>query len=412
MLELTKEQKKVRDGIMEWVLHGSSPYIALSGYAGTGKTTVLGSTAALITKELPLMSLHFASFTGKASLVLSQKLQAFCRGVPYACSTLHSYMYRPKGHDEDYELQFETKEESEVGGDLLIVDEASMISSKLFHDIMALGKPTIFVGDPGQLPPINDTVFQPLVDTELSLSTVHRQAIENPIINLATRVRNQEDIPYGIYKDKVAKFPARSKQGIRVFQKFQQDVGSEETVVLCGKNATRVRYNTMIRAAHNLVMDKPVAGERLICLRNDKDKGIFNGQCVYVQKCDVIYDKDLPDEPIGLYLVVTPEGESSTIECIGYVKTFNNSKPKLLNKYMAKDQKHLNTLKAKFSDLGEIAYFDYGYAMSVHKSQGSEWERVLLKEEHLGRDQTKDDYYRWLYTGITRAKDKLVILGE
>jgi ATP-dependent exoDNAse (exonuclease V) alpha subunit len=79
---------------------------------------------------------------------------------------------------------------------------------------------------------------------------------------------------------------------------------------------------------------------------------------------------------------------------------------------MAKDQKHLNTLKAKFSDLGEIAYFDYGYAMSVHKSQGSEWERVLLKEEHLGRDQTKDDYYRWLYTGITRAKDKLVILGE
>lgn len=413
-IELTPEQCGIRDGLMDWVARPTD-YIAMSGYAGTGKTTVIGNTAATILKENPNKALRFLTFTGKASMVLSQKLNSFGISPDRAtCSTIHSYMYLCLGmNKKTLQPEFARKMGDTLEGDILVIDEASMISTKLFSDLLRLEKPMIFVGDPGQLPPINDTVFQPLVDTELSLKVVHRQAQENPIIRLATDTRNHIPIPKGVVPGgKVAKFCIRDKKGKQVFESFQAQVGKEDTVILCGKNYTRVSLNRRVRYTQGFVDVKPVSGERMVCLKNDKAKQLFNGQCVYVKKADVITNENIPEDDIALYMVVQPEGEERNIECMAYAKSINNSKPSELNKKMGADKKALEYLTGAYPHLGDLTLFDYGYAMSVHKSQGSEWEKVVLRDERMGVQQSEDDYYRWLYTGVTRAKDKLLILSD
>ena len=411
-IELTHEQKTVHDGIMDWV-ENPTTYTAVSGFAGTGKTTVIGCAAGNIIKNHPNTRLRFLTFTGKASMVLSRKLASFgLSQVEAPCSTIHSYMYFCKGVDTyTRALEFERKQGVDLEGDILIIDEASMISSSLFSDLLKLGKPMLFVGDSGQLPPINDSLFQPLLDTELALKTVHRQAEDNPIIEVATHTRNHIPIDKGVRKGKVAKFNIRDKVGRQILSQFQKEVGKEDTVILCGINRTRVALNQRVRYEQGLVSSKPVRGERMICLKNDKEKQLFNGQCVYVEEANVIVNDDMTDENVALYMVVTPEGENRRVECIAYAKSINNSKSSELYKCMAEDKKHLQYLEKKFAHLGELTFFDYGYALSVHKSQGSEWSRVALRDERM-LQQSDDDYYRWLYTGCTRAKDKLLIISD
>jgi exodeoxyribonuclease-5 len=411
-IELTPEQKEIQHHILSWVDHCNTPYIAVSGYAGTGKTTVIGDTARKLVDNYPTWNIRFLTFTGKASMVLAHKLAAFglpLNGINVSCSTIHSYVYSYLGLNKSYEPEFERKTgETIEGGDLLIIDEASMLSEKIFKDLAALGRPMLFVGDPGQLPPINGKMFTPLLTTDLQLKIVHRQAEENPIIQLATDTRNMIPIKPGVYNGKVAKLPLRSTNGLKAFESFQKQVGEEDTVILCGKNVTRTRLNTRVRYTQGLLDFKPISGERLVCLKNDPEKNLFNGQCVVVEKAEQIIMENIPDN-IGMHLLIRPEGSAQTIECLAYTKAFNNAKPAQMNKMFGQDKKFIEQIQKKYPTLKDMNIFDYGYALSVHKSQGSEWNRVALQDERTSY-QTDEEYFKWLYTGITRAKDKLLIL--
>jgi ATP-dependent exoDNAse (exonuclease V) alpha subunit len=109
------------------------------------------------------------------------------------------------------------------------------------------------------------------------------------------------------------------------------------------------------------------------------------------------------------YLEVQPEKEERTVACLAYNRCFNNSKMKNFDEKMSSDSELIKEACTSYAHLGEFNLFDFGYCLTVHKSQGSEWDRVMLIDEGLPR-QSKKDYYRWLYTGITRAKDKLIIV--
>jgi len=400
-VELTNEQRGIQDYVFDWLGSNKQQYIAISGYAGTGKTTLIGDTARQMRSDL---NIKFLTFTGKASVVLSNKLVDYGINDNDICSTLHSYLYRFLGKDNCGSLKFTRKFREELDGDVLIVDESSMLNSKLFSDILNLNRPIIFVGDPGQLPPINDEVFKPLLDTDLVLKHIHRQAWDNPIIRLATQTRKQQPIKPGNYDGAAAKVSKRSNKGIDLLAKFKENIGEVDSVILCAKNKTRVKLNSQVRQAKGYGGNHPLPGERLVCLKNNKEKELMNGQCVFVKSTKVL------EEDLAYKLVVVPEGRTNEIECLAYAKTFNNSTPQKIGMEIRKDEKRLKEIQQTHFITGDPVLFDYGYALSVHKAQGSEWERVVLMDERM-MSQTKGDYFRWLYTGITRAKEKLLILS-
>lgn len=140
----------------------------------------------------------------------------------------------------------------------------------------------------------------------------------------------------------------------------------------------------------------PVPGERLVCLKNDKMTGLRNGQLVYVSQ-------SYGDSKDSCFTVGVKDVPSSLV---AYTKALHCTNPRDLYEDLTGVKKML-----KESNQEEPLFFDYGYTLSVHKAQGSEWERVLLVDERNGY-MTDEDYTRWLYTGVTRARDKLLILSS
>lgn len=385
---LTKEQKTAHDKIMDWLSTGS-PYIALSGYAGTGKTTLLGGLAKSIQNNHSEARIHFITYTGKASSVLGHKLEN--SGIDWqraTCGTIHSLLYKYLGFNKKKnEMIWENKSAWDITGDLLIIDEASMITQKIFKDLLRLKKKILFVGDPGQLPPINESLFPPLLETDLQLTEIHRQAWDNPIIRLATMVRNGEQIPFGVHDGKAARLKPREKQSRELIDKFSKDMPNDiEKIALCGFNKSRVRNNTMTRIKAGYPKH-PVEGERLICLKNNKSANLMNGFIV----------------PLSEFKEMNPNLYRLRIEGYGDffcpAQSFNNPNP--TNRDMATGE----SIKED-----ELMYFDYAYYITVHKSQGSEWDKVMLLNERIP-NYSEEEYTKWLYTGITRAREKLLIVG-
>lgn len=396
-MELTKEQQHVHEQVMTWLHKKQDPYLAVAGYAGTGKTTVMGAIAADITRKKPEMSIAYVAPTGKASLVLENKLSDYgaLNGKSFT-GTIHSLIYTLAKTERGRPKEWRRKDDVEC--ELIVVDESSMITQQVFDDLLAFDKPLLFIGDAGQLPPVNDRLFFPLQDTPLRLTEVHRQALGNPIIRLATDVRAGKALPFGAWGGKAAKLDSRSVVATEATSKFLKEVGSPDTVVLCGTNKTRVTLNRRTRRVQGLDMQGllPVPGERLVCLKNDKMTGLRNGQLVYVSQ-------SYGDSKDSCFTVGVKDVPSSLV---AYTKALHCTNPRDLYEDLTGVKKML-----KESNQEEPLFFDYGYTLSVHKAQGSEWERVLLVDERNGY-MTDEDYTRWLYTGVTRARDKLLILSS
>ncbi len=385
MLELTDKQQEIHDALVDWVYDPYSEYTALSGYAGTGKTTLLGEVA----KTLQDFSINFITYTGKASTVLAQKLAN--SGVNMhgsSCGTIHSLMYLFDGELRG-KLTWRKKNYKQLElGDLIIVDEASMLTPKIFNDLLNLGRPIIFVGDPGQLPPIDAQPFLPLQNTEFKLEEIHRQAWDNPIIQIATRIRQGEEIPYGVYGNKAAKM--NKPQSRQLVNSFKSSVIEDTNrIFLCGRNNTRIILNRSVRAKASLP-ETPQPGEYIICLKNNKELQLMNGTIFKLQ--------DIREA--GPLYKVLPEGSSEYTYC--HKNSFNSKSPQELKEKLRQDSEAMKCID-------DLMYYDYAYAITVHKSQGSEWDNVILYDErmHFFDDDT---YRKWLYTGVTRAKEKLLII--
>lgn len=372
----------------------------LFGYAGTGKTTLAIEIANMVSG-----CCLFASFTGKAALVMRKK---GCHGA----GTLHSLIYKPRRKnrgDEDADREvpmWELNPESELkGADLLIIDECSMVGEDLGRDVLSFGTPVLVLGDPAQLPPIGGAGFFTEAKPDVMLTEVHRQAADNPIVRIATQVRTGEQLQLGSHKGSAA------GHGVSIIRReslrLSSELGADQ--ILCGKNNSRVSINRRIReqlrAEGKLPRggNLPVVGDRVICLKNKRDRGLLNGSMWSVEE---LRDRDYGAKRRGrrgvTYLGVSSLDQAEFATCVSVPEPFwfwNNRE---------------NDLNLP-AGLNRSTYdeFDYAYAITCHKSQGSQWDKVVVHDESQvfgGRGDREDVPQRWLYTAITRAAEALIIV--
>lgn len=358
-ITLTEEQQLAVDTITKWLDDPlGRPEFKLGGYAGTGKTTVIKSLQKVLRHKY---SIVVAAFTGKAVHVLGKK------GV--FAQTLHSLMYNVI-ENKDGTISFERKSFLESDPDVIIVDESSMISTDLYRDLLSFGRRYLFVGDPGQLEPIGDNPNL-MAFPDLVLSKIHRQAESSPIITLANNVRQGLNL-------------ALTKvDGLWVKQKA---ITSPEFLsndqVICAKNNTRKMFNEKIRLFKQFPPSRIVVGDKLIVLRNNMGYGVFNGMILFVDSIvSTTFNAWITDchDEIGRKFLRLPV----------WIDPFLN--PTAIDK----NPKVPRT----------VVWVDFGYAITCHKSQGSEWGKVLVWDEWVHPKVW--DNKRWRYTAITRASEQL-----
>src|SRR5215210_4402784 len=249
------QQDAALKAVADWLRRGDRPVFRLFGYAGTGKTTLAKHIAEGVDGEVA-----FGAYTGKAALVLRTK------GCPDA-STIHSMIYRSRESDEGGP-QFVLNRQSPVArASLIIIDECSMVDEELGRDLLSFGQPVLVLGDPAQLPPVKGGGFFTAELPDSMLTEVHRQARDNPIIRLSMAVREGSPLDVGAYGES------------RVIRRrdIDADTVMRADQVLVGLNRTRRLYNGRIRELSGFRDPMPAAGEKLVCLRNDKTKGLLNG---------------------------------------------------------------------------------------------------------------------------------------
>lgn len=379
-------------------------FITIGGYAGTGKTFLLCKIRKEINNKWKNLNIAFCSFTGKASSVLKSKLienNSFYNND--YCGTIHSLIYTPEFHFDKKLKKFTIKrwiKKDKIPYDLIIVDEGSMINLSLWNDLVEYHIPIIVAGDHGQLPPVGDD-FNIIKNPKYILNEIRRQNIDNPIIRLSQDIRNGMDIPFGFYDEK-NKTVFKTKWDDKETQQFfnNLDFNNENIIVLCGTNKTRAILNRIIRKNLKYSFPEPYPGERVICLRNNHYNKIMNGQLGTL--LFLLYEgKNVYNASIRI------DGFSDVYSGLIYKETFGReSYEDCLSDII---QKRSIQKIIKESDYDQIDLFDFGYAISVHKSQGSEWNKVILFQERSF--YWNDDFYKkWLYTAVTRSKEKLFVI--
>lgn len=416
-IELSTEQTEVKDALLTWVddFYGGRterPFTTMAGLAGTGKTTLLGFLA----QDLRLrrsVRIAFVTYTGKASIVLSSKLWGM--GPEDYVGTIHSLIYFPLVDEETGKVEgWSYRDFLEV--DFIFVDEASMVGSEIWDDLLKYNIPIIAIGDHGQLPPVGTENFNLMAEPEYVLTEIHRQAQDNPIIKLSMIARQEGWVDYGIYGTGIAKLHWSDPRCKKILSAYDKD---SDLICLCGMNATRSNVNKMIRAKYQY-SGTPKPGERLICLKNNKNIGVMNGQIGTLVSIKSIGKKffeiqmrmDGSKYDVWSYCLKSGFGKVYSNEAY-QESNMRETKMELADALESIMQKETPSYYMGFDEKRKIKVdlFDFGYCVSVHKSQGSEWNRVIMIDERNSH-QSDDDYTRWLYTGITRAKEKLILIED
>jgi exodeoxyribonuclease-5 len=346
------------------------PVFRLFGYAGTGKTTLAKELAGTVKGTV-----LYATFTGKASLVLRSK---GCEGA----STIHSLIYKVDVNERTGEAKFNINRDSDLSeAKLLIVDEVSMVGEELARDLLTFNKRILVLGDPAQLPPVRDEGFFINAAPDVMLTEVHRQARDNPIIRMSMEIREGNRLQPGEYGDSLVISCADISQ-----DRLREAVlGADQ--LLCGLNRTRTAYNRRIRALKGLVGQAepwhPTAGDRLICLKNKREKQIFNGSMWDAEevgdkfRCFGIVAKSLDETRDPLTFDVPEEFFNGTEHSIDWRE------------------------RRKYDE------FTFGWAITCHKSQGSQWDDVIVFDESGAFRESRNN---WLYTAVTRAAERATVI--
>lgn len=257
-----------------------------------------------------------------------------------------------------------------------------MVGEELAHDLLSYGCRVLVLGDPAQLPPVNGEGFFINATPDVMLTEVHRQAQDNPIIRMSMDVREGRGLKPGSYgSSRVIRRDSIAKDEMRKLV-----LGADQ--LLCGLNRTRQTFNQRIRDLNGLSDPQlpwfPSVGDRLVCLRNNRDKNLLNG---------------------GLWeaLYVMSEGKNTVIMAESLDEP-NVPKVdlKVRNEFFQGTEKDMDWRERRESD-----EFTYGWALTCHKSQGSQWQNVLVFDESRA---FRDDRDKWLYTAITRAAEQLTVV--
>ncbi len=385
----TPDQRQAIQAIFEWYRAPAHPYLTLGGYAGTGKTSLLAAIRQIIFKLNPKTVVAFCAYTGKASRVLELTLTVHAARKPKdTVSTIHSLIYAPviatTGHITGW------KRKEKIKADMIIVDEASMVDRQIWEDLLSFGLPILAVGDHGQLPPIQPG-FSLMAKPDIRLETIHRQAADNPIIKLSMMAREQGRVDIGNYG-----------AGVKKLDRYDSGTGSEvenilqsnrkELLILTGYNASRIQLNKQMRQYFGFESEEPQASDKVICLKNNWEKGIYNGM-------------------VGtLRTVRSTEYEVRGSKCLEIEADMEDGTLQYSGNVLATQFGVAESMAAILHKKDQVDLFDFGYALTVHKAQGSQAKQVLLFEER-NKHMSDDDWRRWLYTGITRAEERLTIVG-
>lgn len=363
----TAQQDAALKAAKAWLQNKNGPQVfRLFGWAGTGKSTLAVELGEQVRRVV------YGAYTGKAALVMRKK---GCKGA----STLHSLMYILDS-EKGGEPQFRLNDESPIAdADLIIVDEVSMVDEVLGRDLLSFGVKVLVLGDPFQLPPVKGAgYFTEGVQPDVMLTEIHRQAADSPIIQMSMDIRDGLPLKHGTYGD--SKIITRA-------QVLQTEV-MEADQLLVGRNLTRTRFNDRIRELKGFPPQDPVIGDRLLCLRNNRQKGFSNGQLF-----SVIEVMKQSRRSQRIKLVVKPE-DAGKRKATGNVLTHRA--------FFQGTEEEMDWPERRQYD-----EFTFGYALTVHKAQGSQWDSVYLFDESSIFRQHKD---RWLYTAVTRAAERITIV--
>lgn len=373
MIHWSPEQDAAIKAVQAWLADPNGPQVfRLFGFAGTGKTTLAKELAESV-KGLAIA----ATFTGKASLVLRSK------GFEDAC-TLHSLLYSVEIDEDTGEAIFKLNPDSILASaKLLVVDEVSMVDDELGKDALSFGVRILVLGDPFQLPPIRGAGFFTSQEPDHMLTEVHRQARDNPIIRMSMDIRAGKRLQPGEYGESIIMRKLRGNREQRTA------LVAEADQVLCGLNRSRVDFNRRIRELKGLydLADpwRPVPGDRLICLRNKHDEGLFNGA---LWQCEEIEELRRSGGDPYWSIKVSSLDEERDPQMIRTLPEFFNGRDKDMH----------------WKEKRGYHEFTHGWAITTHKAQGSQWPHVAIFDESgvFGEDRGK-----WLYTAVTRASERV-----
>lgn len=410
--QLSDEQESALNSIQGWYLGGAArcggsgqAVFRLFGAAGTGKTTLTKHLA----KKLGAKDIVYGAYTGKAAHVLRSK------GVP--ATTIHSAVYCPVDNKEaraelrevmseiadldasginthaepaaaarrlellaeaerlenaiKHNVEFELNPASVwADADLIVLDEVSMVNEQIGRDIESFGVPILVLGDPYQLPPIEGGGYWTKQNPDAFLREVHRFYLDSPVGALATSIRTMSAGGLDLLKR----------------ERVSLDAAMAADQILCWKNSTRHNLTDKIREIKGRPAGVPVPGDHVMCLVNNKDLGIFNGQQFEVEEVEGDAFALRDDEGRKAIHYFDPDGFRGALgEQAG---------------------------KARFRHQGRVGLFTFAEVITVHKAQGSEWNHVYVVDQtHQMWKSTDAEKRRWLYTAVTRASEKVTLVS-
>lgn len=405
---LSPDQSRALQAIEQWSRGAGDSIFTLAGYAGTGKTTIVQEWINGLDRPV-----FCCAPTGKAAEVLRKRLRHT------NVSTIHRALYKPLGppstsHLQELEESLKAQPENETikeaiaeeryrlerkkirfgkrqealiaEGDLVVVDEASMVTTQMLRDFISTGARILFVGDPGQLPPVQDRGFFRERQADATLTEIHRQALDSPVLRLSLRIRNGEDV--GPFKE-----PGCAKQPKSSIE-FSQWLTYDQ--IITGSNASRRRVNRFFRKFKYGQLDLaiwPRKTDKLICLKNSPPDYFFiNG--VQAEATAIFHFEPAMECCIGPMLYDGNPLDDRTFSPFPFRATYDVG---------LKDNAWWE------SSAMDLLEFDYAYAITVHKAQGSEWPRVIIADDQMMANN-REFRKHWLYTAVTRAKQELLWL--
>lgn len=360
---LSRDQQSAAQAILDWYMDQRAPQeFYLAGYAGTGKTTL----AAKIVRHLGVFA-AIGSYTGKAAAVLRKK------GLSSA-QTFHSMIYIKEPGTEPPRWVL-AQECPAASARLIVGDEVSMVPDEMAADLRSFRRKILVLGDPEQLPPVNGVGAFTNREPDSFLREIHRQAAGSPVLRVATAIRERR--PYGREAD---------GDRARVGKLCRSEILAARGQLICGVHRARWGATRMVREKLGYIESvTPVVGERVICKRNNSTIGIYNGMLGVVEE---VYEVDdfrwsarvkLDDlaEPVDVYADTTLFRE------------------------------HTEGRLPPPQHRRGIELFDFGYVITCHSAQGSEWEEVTVIDDSAS---FREEARRWLYTAVTRASERVTIL--
>ena len=369
----------------------NEPWTCIAGYAGTGKSTLVKFIIAAL--NLQPEDVAYVTFTGKAASVLRHK------GCPNAM-TAHKLLYYSKRMPNG-RFVFKPRPILEGNYSLIVVDEISMLPNDLWELLLSHKKHVIALGDPFQIPPIDKKQDNHVLDTpHIFLDEIMRQAEESEIIRLTMDIRNYKVPQY---------FKGNEIQVLRPNEVVDGMYGWADQII-CATNRKRQEINNYMRQAAGRGAE-PESEDKIICCRNcwetldlSGDNALVNGTIgtlgdfeFGIQEYPIF---GFPQVPVLRAEILTNEGIFQ--EVIMDYQALKEGKP-----FLTSEQAYQIYRRPDLKNL-EPVEFNYGYAITGHRAQGSEWDKVLVFEERFPFD--KEEHARWLYTAATRASEKLVLV--